>query len=153
MVKIEANIPKKSNLVFLMFNRKLRKSYERAFKTIGTEFELTSNEIDVLLFLNNNYPLDTAKDIVKYRAMSKAMISKSVDSLYKRGFLDYKVDNMDKRCVHLKVTSSARFIVGKLLKVQKRFLFRLTKNISKEEHEMLERVLKKMYKNITVKKD
>lgn len=55
------------------------------FYQVSEELELTQNEIDVLLFLHNNAPLNTASDIARYRAMSKSMISKSVDSLYKRG--------------------------------------------------------------------
>lgn len=152
MVKIEENIPKRSNQIFLMFNWKLRKAYERDFKAIGEKLKLTGNEIDVLLFLRNNHHLDTAKDIVKYRSMSKAMISKSVDSLHKRGFLEYETDKMDKRCIHLKITPSASSIVEGLAGVQKRFFDKLTKNITKKEQEAIERVLRKMYENIIKEK-
>ncbi len=69
------------NSLFLIFNWKLKKVYEKMFYSLTKEFELTQNEIDVLLFLYNNSLLNTARDIARYRAMSKSMISKSVDSL------------------------------------------------------------------------
>ena len=73
------------------------------FYQLTEELQLTQNEIDVLLFLYNNSPLDTARDIARYRAMSKSMISKSVDSLYRKGYLSYEIDEIDKRCIHLKI--------------------------------------------------
>ena len=98
------------NSLFLIFNWKLKKMYEKMFYQLTEELQLTQNEIDVLLFLNNNSPLDTARDIARYRAMSKSMISKSVDSLYRKGFLSYETDETDKRCIHLKIKPVADII-------------------------------------------
>ena len=136
------------NSLFLIFNWKLKKMYEKMFYQLTEELQLTQNEIDVLLFLNNNSPLDTARDIARYRAMSKSMISKSVDSLYRKGFLSYETDETDKRCIHLKIEPVAIPIVEKLYKVQKRFFDTLTYNITEEEYKAMETVLNKMYENI-----
>ena len=46
------------NSLFLIFNWKLKKMYEKMFYQLTEELQLTQNEIDVLLFLNNNSPLD-----------------------------------------------------------------------------------------------
>ena len=136
------------NSLFLIFNWKLKKMYEKMFYQLTEELQLTQNEIDVLLFLNNNSPLDTARDIARYRAMSKSMISKSVDSLYRKGFLSYETDETDKRCIHLKIEPVAMPIVKKLHEVQKQFFDILTSNISEEEYKVMETVLNKMYENI-----
>ena len=118
------------------------------FYQLTEELQLTQNEIDVLLFLHNNAPLNTASDIAKYRAMSKSMISKSVDSLYKRGYLSYDIDELDKRCIHLKIEPVAMTILKKLHEVQKQFFDILTSNITEEEYKAMETVLNKMYENI-----
>ena len=136
------------NSLFLIFNWKLKKMYEKMFYQLTEELQLTQNEIDVLLFLNNNSPLDTARDIARYRAMSKSMISKSVDSLYRKGFLSYETDETDKRCIHLKIKPVAIPIVEKLHEAQKEFFYILTYNITKEEYKAMETVLNKMYANI-----
>ena len=78
MKKEEINV---NNSIFLIFNWKLKKSYEIMFQKASDELNLTQSEIDVLLFLSNNRQFDTASEIVRYRVMSKSMISKSVDSL------------------------------------------------------------------------
>ena len=136
------------NSLFLIFNWKLKKMYEKMFYKLAEELQLTQNEIDVLLFLNNNSPLDTARDIARYRAMSKSMISKSVDSLYTKGYLSYEIDKMDKRCIHLKIEPVVIPIVEKLHKAQKQFFDNITYNITEEEAKIMEAVLNKMYQNI-----
>lgn len=141
-------ISNSKNSLFLIFNWKLKKAYEKVFHELIEEFKLTQNEIDVLLFLYNNAPLDTASDIARYRAMSKSMISKSVDSLYRREYLLYETDSMDKRCIHLKISSVAKPIIERLYQIQKDFFTTLTSNITEEEYKAMETVLNKMYDNI-----
>lgn len=136
------------NSLFLIFNWKLKKVYEKVFYQLTEELQLTQNEIDVLLYLYHNAPFNTASDIARYRAMSKSMISKSVDSLYRRGYLSYETDEIDKRCTHLKIKPLANPIVEKLLEAQKEFFAILTCNISGKEYEAMETVLNKMYQNI-----
>lgn len=118
------------------------------FFPLTEELQLTQNEIDVLLFLYNNSPLDTAGDIARYRAMSKSMISKSVDSLCRKLYLSYEMDKADKRCVHLKIEPVAFPIVKRLHEVQKEFFAVLTDNITEEEYKAMETVLNKMHQNI-----
>jgi DNA-binding MarR family transcriptional regulator len=145
---MKSELVNNKNSIFLVFNWKLKKVYEKMFYQLTEELQLTQNEIDVLLFLYNNSPLDTARDIARYRAMSKSMISKSVDSLYRKGFLSYETDETDKRCIHLKIKPVAIPIVEKLHEAQKEFFYILTYNITKEEYKAMETVLNKMYANI-----
>ena len=145
---MKSEIVNNKNSLFLIFSWKIKKVYEKMFYQVSEEWELIQNEIDVLLFLHNNAPLNTASDIARYRAMSKSMISKSVDSLYKRGYLSYDIDELDKRCIHLKIEPVAMPIVKKLHEVQKQFFDILTSNISEEEYKVMETVLNKMYENI-----
>ena len=145
---MKSELVNNKNSIFLVFNWKLKKVYEKMFYQLTEELQLTQNEIDVFLFLYNNSPLDTARDIARYRAMSKSMISKSVDSLYRKGYLSYEIDEIDKRCIHLKIEPVAIPIVGKLHEVQKEFLGILTYNITEEEYKVMETVLNKIYQNI-----
>ncbi len=146
---MESEAAKYEDSFFLYFNWKLKKAYEKMFYQLTEELQLTQNEIDVLLFLHNNAPLNTASDIARYRAMAKSMISKSVDSLYRKGYLSYETDEIDKRCIHLKIEPVAIPIAEKLHDVQNFFFDILTCNITGEEYKAMETALKKMYQNIT----
>lgn len=137
------------NSIYLKFSWKSKKVYEKMFYSVIEELQLTQNEIDVLLFLINNKLLDTSKDIVEYRAISKSMVSKSVDSLFKKGYISYETDKTDKRCIHLKINPIAIPIARKLQEVQRKFFDVLCRGISVEEYGLIEGVLSKMYQNIT----
>lgn len=142
--KIEIN----RNNAFLKFSWKTKKMYEKMFYPALEELKLTQNEVDVLLFLSNNKPLDTAKDITKYRSISKSLISKSVDSLTKKDYLSHEVDEIDRRSIHLKITPTAIPIVERLHEIQKEYFDLLLHNVTDEEYEVFEMVLNKIYRNI-----
>ena len=127
---------------------KAKKLYETLFYPIIKELKLTQNEIDVLLFLSNNKTFDTAKDITKYRAISKSLVSKSVDSLIKKGYLSSNIDENDKRCLHLQVEASAEDILIKLHNTQKYFGGIVYHDITKEENEILMEIMGKITHNI-----
>lgn len=133
---------------FLKFSWEFRKAYNNLFNQVREETALTQNEIDILLFLNNNAPLDTATDIVNYRAMSKSMISKSVNSLYEKKYLSYKTDKSDKRSIHLKLEEAVAPIIEELEKIQHRFFSTLFEGITKSEIETVKKVFNKIYANI-----
>lgn len=137
------------NSALLMFSWKSKKLYEKMFQNILEELQLTQAEVDVLLFLQNNKPFDTAKDIVEYRSISKSMVSKSVDSLLARGYLSYEIDEKDKRCIHLKIEVAAKPVVKKLQSIQNNFIEVLYADFTKEELEIFEKALNKIDKNIS----
>lgn len=134
---------------FIMYSWKLKKMYEKAFYSTTVELQLTQAEIDILLFLNNNKPLDTAKDITEYRYISKSMVSKAVDTLLKKGYLSCNTNSSDKRSIHLTIEPVAFPVVDKLLEVQKSFLRVLFKDITEDEYEITKRVLSKISNNIS----
>ena len=139
----------KNYLLLITFSWKSKKLYEKMFQSVLAELQLTQSEADVLLFLHNNKSLDTAKDITEYRALSKSMISKSVDSLLARGYLSHEIDEKDKRCIHLKIEPAAISVVKKLRNIQKNFNKILSRDITMDESEVLVRILNKVHKNIS----
>lgn len=126
------------------------KLYERMFADLIREYDLTPNEKDVLLFLyhNRSSSLDTARDIVVFRSISKSLVSKSVDHLLQRGYLDEFVDPCDRRRRHLRLSSEAKELVAKLQEAQRKFLNTLNEGFTKEENEELIYLLGKIRENI-----
>lgn len=124
------------------------KLYEKMFADIIRERGITPNEKDVLLFLCNYPELDTASDIVAYRSISKSLVSKSVDSLCRRGLLESWQDGRDRRITHLRVAPAAAETLAELQAVQRRFLAILGEDLSREERESLMGLLGKIARNI-----
>ena len=86
------------------FSRQFRTHYDRQFLPFLERWNLSMREVHVLLFLVNNPELDTARDVVVYRGLSKSQVSQAVDILCCRGFLSRKADAEDRRVVHLAIT-------------------------------------------------
>ena len=65
---------------------------------------VTKPEMDVLLFLYNNPQYDKAADVSELRFLAKSYVSKAVDLLQKRGYLQVQNDEKDRRVMRLKLT-------------------------------------------------
>lgn len=87
--------------------QKLQKIYGKLLEPVCAQWDLTRNELDVLLFLYNNPQFDRAADIVACRGISKSHVSISVANLESRGYLCKQADKADRRTIHLKLTENA----------------------------------------------
>jgi len=110
-----------------------QKAYARVMDPICKQWELTRNELDVLLFLANNPEYDRASDIVLNRGIAKSHVSLSVTNLEAQGLLLRQPDSEDRRTVHLKLTGDAWKIAEAGQEAQQRFFSRLHHGVSQEE--------------------
>lgn len=127
------------------------KVYESMCTGLSGEYGLTQNEIDVLSFLNTFHDLNTAKDIAKYRVISKSLICKSVKSLVDRGFLSCVQDSEDKRLIHLYITEKAKPAADKIVKTRSEFIKFMYRGVTPEEEKVLASVLNKISANLQMK--
>ena len=125
-----------------------RKGYGRAMEPLCREWELTRNELDVMLFLFNNPGLDRAADIVARRGIAKSHVSLAVSSLEERGLLARLTDPEDRRTVHLKLTEQAVPLAERAREIQREYFSRLFAGVSREEMEAWQAIIVKICKNI-----
>ena len=125
-----------------------QKAYARVMDPICKQWELTRNELDVLLFLANNPEYDRASDIVANRGIAKSHVSLSVSTLESRGLLLRQPDSEDRRTVHLKLTGDAWKITEAGQKAQQNFFSRIHRNVSQEELEHWRAFTRKVGENI-----
>ena len=125
-----------------------KKSYNMILAPVCSKWELTRNELDVLLFLQNNPQYDRATDIVSYRGIAKSHVSMSVANLESRGFLIRKYDEADRRTAHLVLTEQGYEIAGEARKYQTRFFSALYQGITEDEFALWGRVTEKVCNNI-----
>lgn len=125
-----------------------QKGYARLLDPICKKWELTRNELDVLLFLANNPGYDRAVDIVNNRGISKSHVSLSITNLEARGLLQRQEDPEDRRTVHLKLTSAAIPIADNGRIAQKRFFQYLHKGVTQEQLEAVMAMARIVSENI-----
>ena len=125
-----------------------QKGYARLLEPICRKWDLTRNELDVLLFLANNPAYDRAADIVTHRGLSKSHVSLSVNNLESRGFLRRVADPADRRTVHLQLTEAAGPIMEVGCRVQKQFMDYLHQGVTEEQLELMRLFAQRVYENI-----
>ena len=125
-----------------------QKGYSRLMEPICKKWELTRNELDVMLFLANNPDFDRAVDIVTNRGLAKSHVSMSVTSLESRGLLERIPDPADRRTVHLRLTEKAKEITDVGCRVQKQFMDYLHQGVTEEQLELMRLFAERVYENI-----
>lgn len=127
---------------------KARKGYARVLEPICRQWDLTRNELDILLFLFNNPGLDRAADIVSRRGIAKSHVSMSVAALEGRGLLIRQTEESDRRTVHLKLAARAVPMAQQARDAQRDFFTRIFDGLSPEEIELWQTIVMKVQNNI-----
>ena len=127
---------------------KAQKGYARLMEPLCKRWNLTRNELDVLLFLYNNPGYDRAADIVQNRGLSKSHVSLSINNLESRGLLSRREDPADRRTIHLALTEAARPIVEKGQLSQRQFFSYIHKGVTQEQIDLMMDFARKVSENI-----
>jgi len=127
---------------------KAQKGYARLLDPICRKWDLTRNELDVMLFLHNNPQYDRAVDIVNHRGLSKSHVSLSISSLESKGLLIRHEDTSDRRTVHLQLTERGKEISETGRNSQKRFFSYLHQGVTQEQIDLMIDFSKKVAENI-----
>ena len=129
------------------FSRQFRTHYDRQFLPFLERWNLSMREVHVLLFLVNHPELDTARDVVVYRGLSKSQVSQAVDILCRRGFLARKADTADRRVVHLAITDQGAPLAREAQHQQALCGQRLLAGLAPQERQEFLRLLEKVFEN------
>lgn len=127
---------------------RVRKGYARVLEPICRQWDLTRNELDVLLFLANNPGFDRAADIVARRGMAKSHVSLSVSTLEEKGLLTRRCDPADRRTVHLALSPQAVEIARIGREAQVEFFGKVYKGLTEGEIIFWQSILDKVSQNI-----
>ncbi len=125
----------------------IAKAIKNKNRSVISSYKLSPNEIDLLVALDMGV-YDTAKEIADNFEISKSLVCRSVDSLSKKGYIDTKKDEKDKRVSHLILREEAKPIVEALKENRKKTTEDLLRGIDKEELKIFSKVLNQMKDNM-----
>lgn len=127
----------------------MKKLIEKKCAPMIEKYDLRPVELDILVFLKQSEKADTAKDIMHSRHISKAHISKSIENLRTRGYVQVYEDGQDHRIVHISLTEKAKDAVSGIQEVYQSCRRVMMQNVTLEEIEVLQRVIGKMQESIS----
>lgn len=114
---------------------------------VARKNKLKLPELKIILCLEFNKEIKTAKDIEKYSDFKRANISILVSSLACRGYLNQVSDENDKRLKKLELTKKCNVFIGECKEMIQKYMNIAFKDISDDEIETLKKIITQMYKN------
>lgn len=125
-----------------------KRLYREMLRPVMQRYGLTRMELDILLFLANNPPYDTARDLVRLRLLSKSQVSVSLETLERRGYLSswHTADN--RKVAHLRLLPPSDAAVADGRDAQAAFIGVLTRGVPQQELAAFERTAARFAENI-----
>ena len=120
---------------FFVGGQQLVRLNEKVIGEVSKDHGINATEMGILLFLSRNPSLDTAKDIVENRMMTKSSVSRAVDSLVRQGYIRTREDAFDRRITHLVLEEKADPVIELGMQAQEEAFFFLSRGISEKELE------------------
>lgn len=131
---------------FLRISNQMRDYYAKKIKDSFQKFNFSPNEISILIILKNNSTITTSTELKVVLGVSKTLISRSVDSLEKKGLIRICIDEKDTRVHHLKLTQECqpilKIIDEEIGKINKTLFY----DVSVEEMKSLKQTMNKLQK-------
>ena len=133
---------------FLRISNQMRDYYAKKIKDSFQEFNFSPNEISILIILKNNSTITTSTELKVVLGVSKTLISRSVDSLEKKGLIRICIDEKDTRVHHIKLTQECqpilKIIDEEIGKINKTLFY----DVSVEEMKSLKQTMNKLQKRV-----
>lgn len=105
---------------------------------------LSPNEISILILLSNNSRISTSRELVMYLDVSKGLVSRSVDSLVKKGLVYLESDKNDGRIQRIKLSESSSEQISSLKSEIKKINDYVLKDIDEDEIIQMENTVSKI---------
>ncbi len=118
----------------------MRSSNVGAFNTIA-ELELSFTQIKALCAMDMDGEDRSVKALAESMKVSLPAMSRAIDGLYERGFVDRQEDPVDRRMKRLRLTESGRAITSSLNETRLAALQEFLVSLSDEEAQALTRAL------------
>lgn len=123
---------------------KIRRFYANELQNKLEKENLTPNEISILILLSNNPSVTTSSQLVYFLQVSKGLVSRSIDSLVKKGLIQCVQDDKDRRVQRIVLTPASKTITIKITNEVRKINDRILKDISEEEIIQMESTISKI---------
>ena len=125
-----------------------KEKYHETLKECSEKLGIARQEVDVLLFLNTHPLYNRACDVVNFRGLSKAYVSKALNSLLQNGFIRMELDSKDRRYQHIILEKKAEEIISYMRMKRRKMFESLIEGIPEEEMNIFFKVAELMIYNL-----
>ena len=140
-------------LEIIKLSRLVLCSHNDNVKKVADKYNLSFAETDMLLVFSNNPNIINAKDVVNFSKVSKAYVSKSLNTILKKKLISIIINELDKRKQKIIINKNSNNILNDLKICEEKYLGNLTKNMKKQDIDLFIRLYQKIGNNIINRKE
>lgn len=107
--------------------------YKKCFSLRGEEFDMSANEMALLLLMHNFPEVNTANRIKNELGITKGMVSRYVDEMISKGYIRAEQDSKDRRVIRLHLCDKAVAISKKVDSDGRNFFISVMNGIEPEK--------------------
>ena len=133
---------------YVMGIRGMIRLYEVILENRCCDLGLNLLELNILNFLFYNPEKNTASDIVEYRMLPKANVSKGIDSLVRKGYVRREEDASDRRRTNLYLLPAAEPITQAIDCARTEYFEKLFNGFTEDERQEYFRLGEKVNCNV-----
>ena len=126
--------------MFALASYLMRRSNVRTFNTIA-ERDLSFTQIKALCAMDESSTERCVKDLAESMGVSLAAMSRAIDGLYERGFVDRNEDPVDRRMKRVRLTEAGRSMTSSLAEGRLAGIQEFLASLSDQEASALARAL------------
>lgn len=131
----------------------IRKYYANILNKRLKEIKLSPNEINILILLSNNPSITTSTQLNVFLGVSKGLISRSIDSLMKKGWIRCENDPSDRRVQRIYLTSDSTEVIDLLKREIEKINHEILSDVSEAEMDAMEQTMKKIIQRFKENQD
>jgi Transcriptional regulators len=138
----------KEKMERFMIGNRLKKFVAKQLNGVSNKYGIKKTELNIFIYLSKASEKNTARDIQEYLSINKGYLSRILDELCRKGYLEGVPDQHDRRYIHYVPTELAKPMIEELRLTKSRLDDKIFSGISDEELEMLEKISCKIDRNI-----
>ena len=108
---------------------------------------LSASEIDIIISLSEDPRCNTIMALSKSVHLSKSVVSKSVDSLHKKGYICVKPSDVDRRYLQITLEESAKPIVDRISSSAEQFISKIGDGIDEQDLCVISKFISHIHSN------
>lgn len=133
---------------FLKTSKMIQEKHKKSLYPEAKKHGISMVEAEILLFFAKNPEFKFAKDAVKHRAFSKALLSISIEKLRNKGLIVFSEFDEDKRHKSISITEKGGLLAKKLDVIQTEFISKIRRILNNREKRALLNILDKLIKGM-----
>lgn len=135
------------NIEIILRGKKIKKLIDRRLLPIRKRYELRQVEIEILLYLKR-WPKASASEMSRRLLINKGHVSKAMDNLSKKCFINSEQNERDRRYVTFTVTELGERIICESESIENQLAEMVLRGVTEEERKTMKHISEKMSQNI-----